>query len=108
MRLVARLREKCARTALLVAVIVSATALPARAQVLYGSVVGNVRDSSGASVPGATVTIINKETNLERSTVSNETGSYSLTNVQAGPYDVKVSLQGFREFVQTAFPSPSA
>jgi hypothetical protein len=98
-RLVARLHEKCARTAFLVAVIVSATAMSAHAQTLYGSIVGNVQDTSGAAVPGSTVTIVEKQTGLERTTVSNETGTYAFTNVQAGSYDIKVSLQGFKEFV---------
>jgi hypothetical protein len=66
------------------------------AQVLYGSIVGVVTDSSGSSVPGATVTIRNTETNLTRTAVSNETGNYNFTNVLAGPYDLTVSLQGFR------------
>jgi hypothetical protein len=74
------------------------------AQVLYGSIVGVVTDSSGSSVPGATVTIRNTETNLTRTAVSNETGNYSFTNVLAGPYDVTVSLQGFKEAVQTGVP----
>ena len=74
------------------------------AQVLYGSIVGNVQDSSGAALPGATVTITSKETNLVRTAVTNQTGAYSLTNVQAGTYNVKVSLQGFKESVETAVP----
>ena len=40
----------------------SMTATAAHAQILYGSVVGVVKDAQGASVPGATVTIVNKET----------------------------------------------
>jgi hypothetical protein len=74
------------------------------AQVLYGSIVGAVTDSSGSSVPGATVTIRNTETGLTRTAVSNETGNYNFTNVLAGPYDVTVSLQGFKEAVQTGVP----
>ena len=97
----ARLSEKCARTALFVAVLVSASTLSAYAQTLYGGIVGNVRDTSGAAVPGSTITITEKSTGLERTAVSNETGSYSFTNVLQGTYDVKVSLQGFKEFVQT-------
>jgi len=81
-------------------------AVPAtsNAQVLYGGIVGNVTDSSGAALPGATITITSKETNLSRTSVSNETGNYSFTNVLAGTYEVKVALQGFKEFVQTDVP----
>ena len=50
-------------------------ALPARAQVLYGSVVGNVEDSSGATLPGATVTLTNQGTGLVQTAVTGETGS---------------------------------
>ncbi len=76
----------------------------AGAQVLYGSIVGNVQDSSGAAVPGATVTITNRETSLARSGVTNDTGGYNFTNVLAGSYDVKVSLQSFKEFVEEGVP----
>jgi hypothetical protein len=76
----------------------------ARAQVLYGSIVGNVQDSSGAALPGTTVTITSRETNLTRSTVTNEVGSYTFANVPAGTYDVRVSLEGFKEFVKAAVP----
>ncbi len=74
------------------------------AQQLYGSVTGTVKDESGAAIPGATVAILNNETALERTTVSNDTGTYSFTNVLPGTYDVKVSLQGFKEFVETGVP----
>ena len=73
-----------------VGIILGAT--PSSAQVLYGSIVGNVKDSQGAVIPGATVTIVNKETNLTRDTTTDAEGSYSLVNVLAGPYDVKISL----------------
>jgi hypothetical protein len=79
-------------------------ASPAKAQVIYGSIVGTVTDAQGANVPGATVTITNKETNLTRDTVSGAEGTYSLTNVQPGSYDVKVALTGFRETVRTNVP----
>jgi outer membrane receptor protein involved in Fe transport len=81
-----------------------ATAPLASAQVLYGSIVGNVQDSSGAAIPGATVTITNRETGLERNAVTNDTGGYNFTNVLTGNYDVKVSLQSFKEFVEEGVP----
>ena len=54
------------------------------AQELYGSVVGTVQDESGARIPGATIEIVNRETNLVLTAVSNETGAYTFTNVLAG------------------------
>jgi outer membrane receptor protein involved in Fe transport len=79
-------------------------AVPAASQILYGSIVGVVKDAQGAFVPGATVTIVSKETNLTRDTVTNADGAYSLLNVLPGQYDVKVSLQGFRENVRSSVP----
>ena len=58
----------------------------------------------GAGVPGAIVEIVNKDTNLTRETVTSADGSYSLVNVVPGPYDVKVSLSGFREGVRSSVP----
>ena len=54
--------------------------------------------------PRRAVTIVSKETNLTRDTTTNEDGTYSLVNVLAGTYDVKVSLQGFREAVRVNVP----
>ena len=92
------------RMALLVLVLAGMVPAAAHAQVLYGSVVGNVEDSSGATLPGATVTLTNKGTGLVQTAVTGETGSFTFTNVQAGTYDVKVSLQGFKESVRTDVP----
>jgi hypothetical protein len=90
--------------AALVALFCSLPAVPVSAQLLYGSIVGTVKDAQGALIPGATVTIVNRETNLTRETVSNEQGAYNFTNVLAGPYDVKIALTGFREAVRTNVP----
>jgi hypothetical protein len=79
-------------------------AVPASAQILYGSVVGTVKDSTGSVLPGATVTIVNKETNLTREAVTNSDGAYSIINVQPGPYDIKISLTGFRDTARYNVP----
>jgi len=81
-------------------------AAPARvaAQELYGSVVGTVQDGSGGRIPGATVTVVNRDTNLTLTAVTNESGSYTFQTVLPGTYDVKVSLQGFKEFVHANVP----
>ncbi len=86
--------------------VLAALTAPVAAQELYGSVVGTVQDGSGGHIPGATVTVVNRDTNLTLTAVINETGSYTFTNVLPGTYDVKISLQGFKEFVQANVPWP--
>lgn len=82
--------------ALLVAVVLCAPA--AEAQVLYGSIVGNVTDSTGGAVPGATVTIEQAETKLKRELVTDATGAYHFTAVPTGTYTVTIAVEGFRTF----------
>jgi hypothetical protein len=77
---------------------------PGRAQVLYGSLVGNVTDESQGAVAGAEVTIVNLETNLTRRTLSNEVGLYTFPNVPSGVYSVKVTMSGFTEFARNNVP----
>ena len=79
-------------------------AAPAAAQLLYGGLVGSVNDAQGAVVPGARVTIVNTETNFTREATTDAQGAYSFTNIQAGPYSVKVALDGFREAVRAGVP----
>ena len=62
---------------------------------------GTVRDDSGGVLPGVTVTVTKTDTGLVRTTVSDGTGGYLLTNLPTGPYQLEVTLQGFRSYVQT-------
>ena len=59
-------------------------ARPLHAQVLYGLIVGSVSDSSGATLPGATVTIEQTETKLTRELVTDANGVYHFTAVPSG------------------------
>ena len=95
----ARVAVTCAIAALLFGYM---AAKPAAAQVLYGSIVGTVEDQSGAVVPKATVAITNKATGQTREAASDDSGRFSLLNVTAGLYDLKVSAQGFRTTTKTA------
>ncbi len=86
-----------------IAVVVSAllTAAPLNAQVATGTILGNVSDSSGAAVPGATVTATNVDTQLSRDTTTDESGQYALRLLPLGNYKVDVTLTGFKTFSQT-------
>lgn len=88
----------------LVAVLAVLWSEPAGAQILYGSVVGKITDQSGLAVPGATVNITNKGTNLSRETVADSVGGYDFPNVIPGSYVVKITATGFTSFVKTDVP----
>src|SRR5882672_4390096 len=57
---------------------------------------GTVRDTTGAVVPGATITVILTETNLQRTAASNSAGLFSVPDLPPGHYRVQVSHQGFQ------------
>jgi len=58
-------------------------------------------DSSGAVVPGATVTVINNATNAARNAVTDDSGFYTVTNLPVGTYTITVERQGFKKSNQT-------
>jgi Carboxypeptidase regulatory-like domain len=70
------------------------------AQAANGTLLGNVRDESGAGVPGATITVTELQTNIARTALSNETGYYTFTNLPSGIYRVEGELQGFKKSVR--------
>ena len=65
------------------------------AQIDTGSIVGTVRDSSGAAILRATVTATNKATNITLTTTSNEAGEYQFNALRPGTYAVKATASGF-------------
>jgi hypothetical protein len=104
------MRKKCfklrlstkAVAALLAAVLtVSLTPSLAKAQILYGSLVGNVVDQNGAIVQGVSVTITNTGTGLKLETVTDESGSYVFRNLPPGTYEMALSHRGFKEMRQS-------
>jgi hypothetical protein len=75
--------------------------VPLSAQVATGTILGTVRDSTGAAVPGAVVTVTetNKGTSLQFST--DEAGSYTAPFLTPGAYAVTVEKAGFRRQVRS-------
>src|SRR5216117_3017378 len=64
-------------------------------------ITGTVKDQTGAVLPGVEVTATQTDTGIARTAVTNETGSYILSNLALGPYRFEAALLGFRTFVQT-------
>jgi hypothetical protein len=88
-------RELVSRSMIWVAVLILA-AIPVAAQLPTGAILGTVKDSSGASVPGATVTVRNTDTNLTRTQMTEQDGSYRFPELPVGHYEAKAEAAGFR------------
>src|SRR6266849_7092347 len=73
---------------------------PIQAQTVMGTVLGSVRDSGGAAVPGAQVSLQNSGTGMERQSPTNDQGEYNATDLSVGTYRVTVSKQGFKTEVR--------
>ena len=70
------------------------------AQSDLGAISGFIKDSSGATVPNAKVTVRNK-TAVERQAVTNESGYYTITNLPPGLYTMTAEASGFQRFETT-------
>ena len=66
------------------------------AQTFRGTILGSVTDTSGAAVPGATVTIKNLDTGLTRTVSTSDDGSYAVPELPIGNYSVSVEKAGFK------------
>jgi hypothetical protein len=69
---------------------------PARAQAVSGTLLGTVKDGTGAAVPGASVTITNADTGFTRTVQADAQGEYSAPQIPTGTYAVKGELTGFK------------
>src|SRR5215831_15069537 len=70
------------------------------AQAVKGSLLGIVTDATGAVIPGASVNINEVNTNLSRSTVTNESGNYVFGDLDRGVYRIEVQLGGFKKAIR--------
>ena len=70
--------------------------LTAQAQLSTATMFGTVTDSTGAAVPGATVTITQTDTQTVRAVKTESDGAYRADFLPVGPYKVAVAAQGFK------------
>src|SRR5438552_18171666 len=69
------------------------------AQAVRATILGAVRDATGAAMPGATVEVRNVGTGVVQSVVTNEQGRYNAPDLAIGTYEVQASLSGFQRVV---------
>jgi Carboxypeptidase regulatory-like domain/TonB dependent receptor len=93
-------RELARRSQVFLAVLILA-AIPLAAQLPTGTILGTVKDASGASIPGAMVTLRNTDTNLTKTAMTEQDGSYRFPELAVGHYEVKAEAAGFRTETRT-------
>src|SRR4051812_12133181 len=81
-------------TSILLTLLIVQTIL-AQSQITSGQIQGEIKDPNGAVVPGATVEVKNRETNLSRTVTTNEDGRYVVLALPPGNYQITASKQGF-------------
>ncbi len=69
-----------------------------RAQFTQGSIIGSVKDSAGAVIPRATVTLTNTDEGAIRATRSNAVGDYRFVDVKQGHYSLTIEAPGFQKW----------
>ncbi len=98
------MRQNAVKASCFILTLVSLVVLseqPAHGQVEFGSMVGNVTDTSGGAVAGAAVKITLTTTNDTRSVLTDAAGAYTIATVTPGKYRVAISRDGFSSFVAT-------
>ncbi len=67
------------------------------AQAVSGTILGTVKDSTGAVMPGASVTLVNTGTGFTRTVVTDAKGEYTAPQVPTGTYTVSAEMSGFKK-----------
>src|ERR1051325_3651450 len=78
-----------------------AVATTCSAQFTTASLGGTIRDSTGAAVPEARITVRHTETGFAQSVTSDTTGSFLFVRLPVGSYELRVEKQGFTSYVQS-------
>jgi hypothetical protein len=76
--------------------------LAAAGQEFRATIAGTVKDSSGAAIPGVTITVVETRTGTKSETVSDTAGQYVVPFLAPGDYEIHALLQGFKEFSRKA------
>jgi len=69
-----------------------------------GSFAGTVTDSTGAEVPNVKITAVNVSTGISRTAETDESGTYRITNLNPGTYDVRIEHPGFKSILFSQIP----
>jgi len=85
----------------LILFLIFTASVPVYSQATGATLSGTISDPSGAVIPGAQVSIRNTATGLAKETIADSTGFYTLPNLPAGTYEIKVTANGFNTAVES-------
>src|SRR5437016_11696622 len=71
------------------------------AQTSTATILGVVRDASGALIPGVSIAVKHTESGLTRTVVSGERGGYNVPLLPGGPYELTTTMPGFKQVVRS-------
>src|SRR5256885_16921618 len=71
------------------------------AQTATATILGTVKDTSGALIPGVSITVKHTESGLTRTVVSGERGGYNVPFLPVGPYELTTTMPGFKQQVRS-------
>ena len=94
------MRSRARRLFLVLASVLIVSLAGATAHAQYrASLQGTVTDQQNAAIPGATVTLVDKETNRTLTAITNDNGVYVFNALAPRPYTLEVELAGFKKAV---------
>src|SRR5881296_957821 len=87
--------------AIVVLIALSTCLVFAQTSTSTATILGIVKDSSGALIPGASITVKHTETGLTRTTISSENGDYNVPLLPIGAYEIATAMPGFKQQVRS-------
>ena len=82
-------------------IVLSMLCIPALSLTGNGTILGTVRDETGAVLPGVTVTVRNVSNNTVRTGISNDSGLYRMPSLVPQIYELRAELSGFKTFIDS-------
>lgn len=93
--------NRCFLFATVALVLVVAVTSPADAQVSTSEVRGSIKDTTGAPIPGVTIRLVSVGQGITRETLTDNAGSFLISALAIGEYEVFADLSGFSPFHKT-------
>src|SRR5207247_8208897 len=87
-------------TAIVVLIALPTCLVFAQTSAATATIVGVVKDTTGALIPGVSITVKHTETGLTRTAISSETGDYNVPLLPVGPYEITTKMPGFKQEVR--------